>query len=137
MAARLTITVLTLLSPDARGVFHLLDHEAGVEKGTVAYNLIDFRSWATGKHKSVDDLPYGGGAGMVLMYDPLSKALDELGTAGKRVIYPSPSGVLLNQALARELSEERELVFICGHYEGLDRESSTSMWMMRFQSAIM
>ncbi|HPX29096.1 MAG TPA: tRNA (guanosine(37)-N1)-methyltransferase TrmD, partial [Sphaerochaeta sp.] len=109
MAARLTITVLTLFPQMLEGFFTSSIMRRAVEKGTVAYNLIDFRSWATGKHKSVDDLPYGGGAGMVLMYDPLSKALDELGTAGKRVIYPSPSGVLLNQALARELSEEREL----------------------------
>lgn len=121
MAPRLTITILTLFPHMLEGFFTSSIMRRAVEKGTIAYKLIDFRSWATDKHKSVDDLPYGGGAGMVLMYDPLSKALDELGTAGKRVVYPSPSGVLLNQKLAHELSEERELIFICGHYEGVDQ----------------
>ena len=115
MAPRLTITILTLFPHMLEGFFTSSIMRRAVEKGTIAYKLIDFRSWATDKHKSVDDLPYGGGAGMVLMYDPLSKALDELGTRGKRVVYPSPSGVLLNQKLAHELSEERELIFICGH----------------------
>ncbi|NLZ76728.1 MAG: tRNA (guanosine(37)-N1)-methyltransferase TrmD [Spirochaetales bacterium] len=115
------ITILTLFPRMFEGFFTSSIMRRAVEKGTVEYRLVDFRLWATDRHRSVDDLPYGGGAGMVLMYDPLARALDELGTAGKRVIYPSPSGVLLDQSLAHELSNERELLFICGHYEGLDQ----------------
>jgi tRNA (guanine37-N1)-methyltransferase len=121
MAPRLTITILTLFPEMLEGFFTSSIMRRAVEKGTVAYNLVDFRAWATDKHKSVDDLPYGGGAGMVLTYDPLAKALEEVGAKNTRVIYPSPSGVVLNQELSYELSEEKELIFICGHYEGLDQ----------------
>ncbi|MFA7559318.1 MAG: tRNA (guanosine(37)-N1)-methyltransferase TrmD [Sphaerochaeta sp.] len=117
----MTITILTLFPEMLEGFFTSSIMRRAVEKGTVAYNLVDFRAWATDKHKSVDDLPYGGGAGMVLTYDPLAKALEEVGAKNTRVIYPSPSGVVLNQELSYELSEEKELIFICGHYEGLDQ----------------
>ncbi len=92
-----------------------------VEKGIITYSIINFRDWAEGVHKKADDIPYGGGAGMVIMPEPLSKALDSIAAKGKRVVFPTPSGRLLDQSYAESLSQEDELVFICGHYEGIDQ----------------
>ena len=92
-----------------------------VEKGIITYDVIDFRDFAEGVHRKADDIPYGGGAGMVIMPEPLSRALDSVGAQGKRVIFPTPSGRLLTESYAGELAREEELVFICGHYEGIDQ----------------
>ena len=92
-----------------------------VEKGIVEYEIVDFRDYSSGSYNKVDDLPYGGGAGMVLMPEPLSKAIEDRKSTSSRVIFPSPGGRLFNQEMAQELSREDDLLFICGHYEGLDR----------------
>ena len=92
-----------------------------VEKGIITYDVIDFRDFAEGVHRKADDIPYGGGAGMVIMPEPLSRALDSVGAQGKRVVFPTPSGRLLTERYAEELAREEELVFICGHYEGIDQ----------------
>ena len=92
-----------------------------VEKGIITYDVIDFRDFAEGVHRKADDIPYGGGAGMVIMPEPLSRALDSVGARGKRVVFPTPSGRLLTERYAEELAREEELVFICGHYEGIDQ----------------
>ena len=92
-----------------------------VEKGIITYDVIDFRDFAEGVHRKADDIPYGGGAGMVIMPEPLSRALDSVGAQGKRVVFPTPSGRLLTESYAEELAREEELVFICGHYEGIDQ----------------
>ena len=92
-----------------------------VEKGSISYQLVNFRDFAEDKHKTADDSPYGGGAGMVIKPEPLGRALDSLNCKSKRVLYPSPSGKLLTQEYARELSQEEELVIICGRYEGIDQ----------------
>jgi len=92
-----------------------------VEKELVSYNLVNFREFANDKHHKCDDEPYGGGAGMVLKAGPLAAALDSMGTAGKRIVYLSPSGKLFNQALAAEFAGESELVLISGRYEGIDQ----------------
>ena len=92
-----------------------------VEKGIITYDVIDFRDFAEGVHRKADDIPYGGGAGMVIMPEPLSRALDSVDAQGKRVVFPTPSGRLLTERYAEELAREEELVFICGHYEGIDQ----------------
>ncbi len=92
-----------------------------VEKGIIDYSLVNIRGFAFDKHKTCDDAPYGGGAGMVLKAGPLAAALDSVDGRGKRVIYPSPSGIVFDQKQARRLSEYDELVFICGRYEGIDQ----------------
>ena len=92
-----------------------------VEKGIITYDVINFRDFAEGVHRKADDIPYGGGAGMVIMPEPLSRALDSVGAQGKRVVFPTPSGRLLTERYAEELAREEELVFICGHYEGIDQ----------------
>lgn len=90
--------------------------------GLIEVSLVNFRDYADNKYKSVDDVPYGGGAGMVLKPEPLYAALRALPPAqgSRKVILLSPQGRVFNQALARTLAEEDELVFICGHYEGFD-----------------
>lgn len=91
-----------------------------IEKGVVTINVINIRDFAIDKHKTVDDRPYGGGAGMVLKVDVLHKALMSLKTQHSKTISMSPQGGVFNQAKAQELSKLPELILLCGHYEGLD-----------------
>jgi len=115
------IDILTLFPEMVEPFFKSSIMARAVEKGIITYNIINFRDFAEGTHKNADDAPFGGGAGMVLKPDPLFKALDSIGAKDGRVIYPSPSGRIFNEKYAIELSKEERLVFICGHYEGLDQ----------------
>ena len=92
-----------------------------VEKGIITYSIIDFREYTHDRHRTCDDVPYGGGAGMVLKPEPLFEALNTINAKEARVVFPTPSGKLFNQDYAQSLSLEKRLVFICGHYEGLDQ----------------
>ncbi len=114
------ITVLTLFPEMVEPFFTSSIMKRAVEKGIIEYEIIPIRSFASGVHKKTDDEPFGGGAGMVLSAAPLFSALTTLGEK-KRVIFPTPSGKLFNQKYSYELSLEDELVFICGHYEGMDQ----------------
>lgn len=91
-------------------------------RGLIEINLVDPRAWAGGRHRKVDDRPFGGGPGMVLMAPPLAGCLDYLSTqsAAPRLLMTSPQGRVLDQRLVDELGRERHLVVICGHYEGID-----------------
>ena len=115
------ITILTLFPEMVEPFFLSSIMKRAVEKGIIEYRIINFRDWAEGVHAKADDIPYGGGAGMVIMPGPISKALDSIEAKGKRVVFPTPSGKLLTEDYALSLSKEDELVFICGHYEGLDQ----------------
>ncbi len=94
------------------------------EKGLLEMNVSNFRDYSDNKHQTVDDYPYGGGAGMLLkvqpIYDNIKAIEKETPTTKKRVILLDPAGKPFNQAMAEEFSEEEHLVFICGHYEGYD-----------------
>ena len=103
-----------------------------VERGIVEYRSINIRDFAWDKHKTCDDAPYGGGAGMLMLPEPLGRALEAAGARnrldpaaaegkGPRVIYLSPSGRPFTQAYAGELAAEPELVLLCGRYEGIDQ----------------
>ena len=83
----------------------------------------DLRDWAHDRHRTVDDTPYGGGAGMVMKPEPWGEALDavDAGPAGATLVVPTPAGVPFTQALARELAGREHLVFACGRYEGIDQ----------------
>ena len=83
-------------------------------------NVINIRDAATDKHKTVDDTPYGGGTGMLLKADVLAKALDQKVKKGERVFYLSPKGKKFDQKLAQDLSKEKSISLICGHFEGVD-----------------
>ncbi|MGL5355341.1 MAG: tRNA (guanosine(37)-N1)-methyltransferase TrmD [Cetobacterium sp.] len=111
------INILTLF-PEFFNSFK--DHSIvrrAVEREQVEINIVNIRDFAEGKHKQCDDIPFGGGAGMVMKPEPLLKALNK--NKGK-VIYTSPQGVKLNQKLACDLAEEEEITIIAGHYEGID-----------------
>ncbi len=115
------ITILTLFPQIIEGYFSSSIMAKAVEKGLIEYQCIDFRDYATDKHRTADDYPYGGGAGMVLKCEPLAGALDAVNASKKRVVFPTPSGRPFTQKKARDLAESDELVFICGRYEGVDQ----------------
>ena len=91
-----------------------------IENGKVTINAHNFREYSLSKHGRVDDYPYGGGAGMVLMCEPIFRAIDAIKTEDSKVIMMSPSGKVFNQKMAVDLSHEKHLIIICGHYEGFD-----------------
>ncbi|HYG03516.1 MAG TPA: tRNA (guanosine(37)-N1)-methyltransferase TrmD [Chryseosolibacter sp.] len=92
------------------------------QKGLVSVNVIDLRQYASDKHKSVDDYAYGGGAGMVMMIEPIDRCIQQLKSlrAYDDIIYMSPDGERFDQKIANELSLKSNLIFLCGHYKGVD-----------------
>lgn len=93
----------------------------GIEAGHLAVDVHDLRKWTTDKHRTADDRPFGGGAGMVLKPEPVFAAIEQLQTPGCRRIYLTPDGIPLSPALALDLSRQKHLVFLSGHYEGIDQ----------------
>lgn len=94
-----------------------------VNKGLLSIEAVNIRDYAFNKHNSVDDYPYGGGAGMLMQAEPVYqcyRALEEKLERKPRVVYLSPQGKTFNQTMAEEFAQEEELVFLCGHYEGID-----------------
>lgn len=118
------IDVLTLFPEMFSGVFGQSILHKAAEKSAVQYNVVNFRDYADNKHKTVDDYPYGGGAGMVLKPQPLFDAVADLteraNSQAPRVILLCPQGERYDQRKAEELAELDHLIFICGHYEGYD-----------------
>ena len=95
------------------------------EKEIVDYHMIDLREFTEGKHRQIDDYPFGGGTGMVMLAEPILKAMDRVrelynGDKGLRVVFPSPQAKILSQETSRDLSEADGIAFICGHYKGID-----------------
>ena len=91
------------------------------DRGILDMNVHDLRNWTHDRHRTVDDTPYGGGAGMVMKPEPWGEALDEILTEDAVLLVPSPAGELFSQRMARSLAEESHLVFACGRYEGIDQ----------------
>lgn len=88
--------------------------------GIVDINSINIRDFSKNKHKKVDDYPFGGGSGMVMQPEPIYEAIESVRQDNSKIIYLSPQGKVFNQKLANKLSECQHLVFLCGHYEGID-----------------
>lgn len=114
-------TVLTLFPRIPQAFFENSIMAKAVEKGIIAYDLVNIRDFATDKHHTCDDSPYGGGAGQLMMTEPLGRALDSVNASKKHVIYVTPGGKQFTQSKALELSRKDELVIICGRYEGIDQ----------------
>lgn len=117
------INILTLF-PEMFSVFNHSIIGKAQAKEIVSIEPTNIRDYTLSKHKKVDDYPYGGGAGMVMSPQPIVSALEEVKKKNKgKVIFLGPKGITFNQKLANELSEEKELIFICGHYEGIDERT--------------
>lgn len=116
------ISIITVLPRLIESPFNDSILKRAQTKGLVQVEIIDLRQYATGKHKPVDDYAFGGGAGMVMMIEPIEKCINHL--KSKRpydeVIYMSPDGELLTQTIANELSLKKNLILLCGHYKGVD-----------------
>ncbi|MDL2205523.1 tRNA (guanosine(37)-N1)-methyltransferase TrmD [Eubacteriales bacterium OttesenSCG-928-N13] len=119
------IKVLTIFPEMLRPVLSQSILGRAIDAGQIEVELIDIRSYSLNKHKNTDDYPFGGGAGMVMLAQPIVDAM-EANTgeiANRRRIYLSPRGRTLNQRVVEELAEYDELVLLCGHYEGVDQRA--------------
>ncbi|MBB6479121.1 tRNA (guanosine(37)-N1)-methyltransferase TrmD [Spirochaeta isovalerica] len=114
-------TILSLFPEILEGFFNSSIMSRAVKNNLVEYNFVNIRDFAFDKHRTCDDAPYGGGAGMVMKAEPLAAALDSVNAGQTRTVYMSPSGKKLDQKLSLELSGEKEIVIICGRYEGIDQ----------------
>ena len=92
-----------------------------VEDGKIEINITNIRDYANPPHYRCDDMPFGGGAGMVMMCEPLFKAIEAVKQENSKIFYMSPRGKVFNQAMAREMSKLDHIVLLCGHYEGIDQ----------------
>lgn len=115
------ITILTIF-PEVFSSFLKMPLVArAINKGIVVVKIIDIKNYAGGSFRHIDDSPCGGGPGMILRFDTTMKAVEASKNEKSRIILLSPKGEVFGQKKARELSEQEDLVFICGHYEGVDR----------------
>ena len=113
-------SVLTLF-PEMFAGFETSIIKRATEKKLIELEYVNIRDFSKDKHKKVDDTPYGGGAGMVMMPNVVYDAYESVKKEGSKVIYLSPQGTVLNQKVVKRLSEEKHLILICGHYEGIDQ----------------
>ncbi len=115
--------VLTLFPEMIENGLHTSITGRAMEKGLITLNTVNIRDFAGNRHGKVDDYPYGGGAGMVMQAEPVYgayKSIEEQAGRKIRTIYLTPQGKTFHQEMAREFSCEEELIFLCGHYEGID-----------------
>jgi len=116
----MTLDILTLFPEMFAGPFEYSIVKRASENGLVKINLHDLRQWATDKYKSVDDRPYGGGAGMVMRVDIIDAAVAALKSQFSKVVLMDAGGERYTQKKAEELARVEQLIIICGHYEGVD-----------------
>ena len=119
------IDILTLFPEMFQGFLETSIIKRAIDNGYVNIEVHNFRDYSLDKHKRVDDYPYGGGAGMVLMCEPIFRAIDDLKTDESIVIMMSPSGKVFKQEVAFDLSKKKHLILLCGHYEGFDERIRT------------
>lgn len=115
------IDILSLFPSYFKGPFDESIIKLAREKGILDVRLLNIRDFTTDRHRRVDDRPFGGGPGMVMMTQPVAAAIRHVKTSQSRVIYLSPQGALLNAAKCRQLAQEPHLILLCGHYEGIDQ----------------
>ena len=119
------VDVITIFPGMCQGFFDYGILHQAIRKGLLRLELVDLREFTTDRHRTVDDRPYGGGAGMVLKPEPLFRAVERCrqGQGRPWVVYPSPQGSRFTQEKALELSRKSHLTFICGRYEGVDQRA--------------
>jgi tRNA (guanine37-N1)-methyltransferase len=120
-AAPLSIEILTPFPGICHGVLGESMLKRAQTLGLVKLEAVDLRAWATDKHHTLDAPSYGGGPGMVMKIEPIAAALKSLRGPKSKVIFMSPQGKRFDQSIARSLSQEQHLIFLCGHYEGIDQ----------------
>lgn len=113
-------TTLTLFPEFIESIKNYSIIRRAIENGLISVESINIRDFAINKHGQVDDYPYGGGQGMVMMVEPVYKAIESVKTENSHVVFLSPQGKVLNQELIKDLSKKEHLVLLCGHYEGID-----------------
>ena len=119
----MNFVVLTLFKDMVESAMNTSIMGRAIEKGLITLDVIDIRDYACNKHNRVDDYPYGGGAGMVMQAEPVYKACEAARQLLKKpckLVYLSPVGRTFTQEVAKELAQEENLIFLCGHYEGID-----------------
>ena len=119
------IDILTLFPSMFDGFLNTSIIKRARDLGKVDISVHNFRDYSTDKHGRVDDYPYGGGAGMVLMCEPIFRAIEDIKTDESLVIMLSPSGRVFKQSMAVDLSKCKHLILLCGHYEGFDERIKT------------
>jgi tRNA (guanine-N1)-methyltransferase len=130
--------VMTLFPEMVEQGLHTSILGRAMDAGIISVNTVNIRDYSEDKHRHVDDYPYGGGAGMVMAAEPIAKCYEaiagainqdgtEAGAKRTRVVYLTPWGRVFDQQLAKELAGEEELVFLCGHYEGVDERVLTEI----------
>lgn len=119
----MTIDIITVVPALLDGPFSHSIMKRAQDKGLLSVRTHNLRKWAINKHAQVDDYPFGGGAGMVLMCEPLANAIEELQqtTIYDAIIYMTPDGKTFDQPMANQLSMLQNLLIICGHYKGIDQ----------------
>jgi tRNA (guanine37-N1)-methyltransferase len=117
----LEFDILTLFPEMVEGFFASSMLARGQKNGLIGIRTHQLRDWSTDKHNKTDELPYGGGAGMVMKPEPIFAAVEQLRRPRSKVLYMAPDGVPLTSQLARELAQESHLVVLSGHYEGVDQ----------------
>lgn len=114
------IDILTLF-PEAFSALNTSILSRAQENGILSINIIDFREFSSEKHKKVDDYCFGGGQGMLIKPQPLFDAIEKYKTEKSKVVYLSPCGKVFNNHIAKDLANNEHIIFICGHYEGVDQ----------------
>lgn len=117
------IDIISVLPELMESPFRTSILKRAMDKGLAEVHFHQLRDWAVNRHRQIDDEPYGGGAGMVMMVEPIDKCITELKSQREydEVIYLTPDGVTLNQKIANTLSIKNNLIFLCGHYKGIDQ----------------
>ncbi|MDX8431477.1 MAG: tRNA (guanosine(37)-N1)-methyltransferase TrmD [Candidatus Algichlamydia australiensis] len=117
------LTILSLFPEYFQGPLQVSMLKRAVEKGLLQINLVNIRDFAEGQHAQVDERPFGGGPGMLMMAGPIVKAIRSQRKKASRVIYLTPQGKLLTAQKCKELAKEEHLILLCGHYEGVDQRA--------------
>lgn len=115
------IDIITIFPNLFDEVFNFGIIDQAKKAGILQVNILNLRDFSEGNYKQVDDRPFGGGAGMVLMPEPLSKAIESVKRDNSKVIFLTPSGKKLNQEVVENFSKDEHLILICGRYEGIDQ----------------